>query len=1282
MAYIVSSSFLYMLLMLTCTKVKSSQDVNITRLLQKYFTLCGPGHLCFSHGFAGSWTMRDVTNIEYSCPPCSCDKKCFLEYNCCPDLYFSVSEPICKSAVILNASVYEPKSTFLVIDSCPQNTDKETGQACTHDLSETEKLLYPPVTSKNTSLTYSNRFCAECNADLDFDPWPTDIVCDLFLDINFFSSYEEVIEKGKEKRCNIFPYPPDKVLVNDCSHEVQVYFDSCNKTGSWEEIDYDIQHGCESRYRNSDNLFTNMFCKICNPGFYAGDMIDRCNVSGMWDVYNATYESGCLNYDINTGTFPYKNIFCLSCNKPVARHNFSFPEVDMKITRNNVKRDALPASFYFDIRIRHFNMEFYGNFSSEMNYEQSNDDGKQAQRPHKSANITNIMHKKIALGGIAETCGKYGIPDSFSTLKRNCSCDQTCIFTDHLIDFERCCADMPLLYPSQCLNEKILSHKTIRNTGEEFLVTNGCFRSGKSPDIIERGCLQQFEDAFSLHPVTELSTGIPYLNMYCLLCNHAPSPTVVQHKPWDITASCSVYIEHSNFFLFSDFLKTLRAAGCDTTYHPQPSQTWCRQNNKSYLKTCPSKSVSVKDKCNITGNWPKNDPDVRWACESIPTGALARWSNTQNGTLTEFKNVYCALCNPPQLSDVLVDKCSYDMDLINVEGCHFFPTIFILPPYRNIFCGNCNGYHQLKEDYLAYQCQSQYKEHYISDINPGAGGVPLRGYFSPFDTKIYHYMYLYPKSMTSLVVTNGRDNGCFQTQILDPITGLCRNVTCYPGKILHLGESCIPLFRESKNLGYNINVYFTGSVQFNSSATDILTYVFEFMSDKIKSNFKVNPLREFTLQIDKRCKKDILPENSDYFHMHLSFTLFFRYPISRLQTELYLVDIKQNLSIPGLFINLNTSSNGFMQLCSSLNLWPSIHSSTDSNDYRVVRVTNLLLCKQIQFNREEFQINNTGRNLFLTQYNISLNDDEFDILPDGTARVCVFTLTELFNNRREAHKIYTEKTSLDTVTFVSLVLSCVFLLITFCTYCIFRELQTLPGGTIMVLVAVLFTTHIFVLISYGEDVNTKRCIVYGIITHYLWLVSFLSMNVCSFHLYRVFHSKIPLNHISKCRALSKYCIYIFSLPVIFVSSNIAMTMLKYSDIGYGKVKCFIDEGLNLIVFFLIPVGLLCVANVIFFTKTLSTIIKSPKIRKNKAKTNDFSIFARLFTITGATWLLQILDGLLQLKSFSVIVNTINSLQGVLIFTAFVCSSRTLRLYKGLIQKRIKKEESVTSETLV
>jgi hypothetical protein len=656
-----------------------------------------------------------------------------------------------------------------MVDSCLENTDEEAQQACQRVLNDTEKLLYPPVTSNTTSLTYKNRFCAECNGEFDFYPWPIDIQCDLFLDINFFSSYDEVIEKGKENRCNIFPYPLEKELYKECIlyeslavKNIYMYFDSCNKTGSWEEIDDNIQLGCKSGYRNGDKLFINMFCKICNPSFHAGNMIDRCNVSGMWDIYNETYESACLNYEINMGTLPYKNIFCFSCNKP-ARNNYEFPEADMNIKRQTVKSSSGSVRFYFYIRIDNFNVESYSNLSTRMNTDKSTDDGRKGKNSYKPANITNIIHKKFALEGIEQTCGKYGIPDNFSTLRGNCSCDERCIFTAQETG-KHCCADMPLLYPSQCLNEKMLSQETIQSTGEEFLVTNGCFRSGRFPEIIERGCLQQFEDAFSLHPVTDLSNGIPYLNMYCLLCNQPLLPTAVQHKPWDIVATCSVYIEHSNFFLFSEFLKTLRAAGCDTTYQPPSHPTGCRQNNKYNLKTCPRKSVTVKDKCNITGNWPKDDPDVRWACESTSTGALDRWSDTQNGVLTEYKNVFCALCNPLKWNDVLVENCSNDIDAIDADRCSFFPTIFIVHPYRNVFCRNCNGYMHHRQKQIVHH---PFQLH--TQLQPCYPTAPLQGYFSSkWELLVYNDVYMHP--IESLQVTNYWRDGYLQTQILDPIT--------------------------------------------------------------------------------------------------------------------------------------------------------------------------------------------------------------------------------------------------------------------------------------------------------------------------------------------------------------------------------------------------------------------------------------------------------------------------------------------------------------------------------
>ncbi|XP_062567655.1 uncharacterized protein LOC134229889 [Saccostrea cucullata] len=217
----------------------------------------------------------------------------------------------------------------------------------------------------------------------------------------------------------------------------KVYFDSCNKTGSWKIFDSHIKRSCESRYINNDKMYKNMFCKICNPPIYTENVIGRCNVTGMYDDYNPTQERACLNNDANQGSLPYKNVFCLSCNKP-SQFNSNFLDVsaEIKTKIDDIKDTGRTTTFYSDINI------------------------------------------------------------------------------------------------------------------------------------------------FSMHPVTDPSTDIPYLNMYCLLCKQSSSTKVARHKPWDIKANCSVYIDKTNFLLFSDFLKALRAAGCDTYYHPPRSVTSC-QNSKT-----------------------------------------------------------------------------------------------------------------------------------------------------------------------------------------------------------------------------------------------------------------------------------------------------------------------------------------------------------------------------------------------------------------------------------------------------------------------------------------------------------------------------------------------------------------------------------------------------------------------------------------------------------------------------------------------------------------------------
>ncbi|XP_062575289.1 adhesion G-protein coupled receptor G2-like [Saccostrea cucullata] len=318
------------------------------------------------------------------------------------------------------------------------------------------------------------------------------------------------------------------------------------------------------------------------------------------------------------------------------------------------------------------------------------------------------------------------------------------------------------------------------------------------------------------------------------------------------------------------------------------------------------------------------------------------------------------------------------------------------------------------------------------------------------------------------------------------------------------------------------------------------------------------------------------------------------------------------------------------------------------------------MCKQVELKLEEFEFDSTQNALFLKSYDISLSAVNADISENGTLRVCVDDLLTKFKTGKNL-RIFSKLSAVFSI------LSCVCLLITFLTYCFFRELRSLPGKTIMVLVSTIFVINIVSLASYGEDKNSTKCTVVGILLHYLWLSSFTSMNTCCFHMYRVFQARVPL--LMNKYLFMKYCIYIFLLPLCTVMGNMIAMFSSRKNVGYGKQICFIDGMMSLIITFLVPVGLLCIINVFFFTQTIRAIKRSPTVSNNKPERNDFLICVRLFPITGVFWLLQILDGILPPSYFTYIISVLNTSQGVFIFLGFVCNKRTLFMYKNVFKEK-------------
>lgn len=204
---------------------------------------------------------------------------------------------------------------------------------------------------------------------------------------------------------------------------------------------------------------------------------------------------------------------------------------------------------------------------------------------------------------------------------------------------------------------------------------------------MEKLCQQGGNNILSSHPVYDVNTGISYLNMFCYLCNKSPDrPSFELGKPWDIEVYCEKFIEHRNFLLVKQLVKTINETHCNVTYLPRSFTPLCKTRNDGYKGTC-----------NSTGNWLVKDPGIQYACENVSSGALMRFY-PESDTCRSYKNHFCALCNPEITNEnVTISKCEFGfgnvpwLDIRDITGCHFFPQINFYSPYKNLFCKHCNN---------------------------------------------------------------------------------------------------------------------------------------------------------------------------------------------------------------------------------------------------------------------------------------------------------------------------------------------------------------------------------------------------------------------------------------------------------------------------------------------------------------------------------------------------------------------------------------------------------------
>ncbi|XP_011634444.1 G-protein coupled receptor Mth2-like [Pogonomyrmex barbatus] len=257
-----------------------------------------------------------------------------------------------------------------------------------------------------------------------------------------------------------------------------------------------------------------------------------------------------------------------------------------------------------------------------------------------------------------------------------------------------------------------------------------------------------------------------------------------------------------------------------------------------------------------------------------------------------------------------------------------------------------------------------------------------------------------------------------------------------------------------------------------------------------------------------------------------------------------------------------------------------------------------------------------------------------------------------------------KRTKLPMFISACLVVSLPFLLLTFVMYSILPELQNMHGYTLRAHVASLFVTYI--IMPFGQQIDlreSKLCIPLAYILNFSFLSSFFWLNIICFDIWWTFRelcSHQSVKH-QKKKKLIIYSIYAWGIAFILTSICAIMDYVPLSEKFIRpemcKKKFWFSQNKAKTLYFFVPIGATVVSNIGFFIATTLTIVS--------IFIHRFRMYLKLFIVMGITWVLEIIgwslyDDLAWAPIIWYPANTINALQGLIIFIIFVCRKKILQ----------------------
>ncbi|XP_041483049.1 uncharacterized protein LOC121429860 isoform X2 [Lytechinus variegatus] len=350
-----------------------------------------------------------------------------------------------------------------------------------------------------------------------------------------------------------------------------------------------------------------------------------------------------------------------------------------------------------------------------------------------------------------------------------------------------------------------------------------------------------------------------------------------------------------------------------------------------------------------------------------------------------------------------------------------------------------------------------------------------------------------------------------------------------------------------------------------------------------------------------------------------------------------------------------------------------------TQELRVCGVQKAMINCHIILSEDQYLLKDSVNSTAVIYNGTEYQEDLFEYVSNNSIRICI--IHDNFSTVQEGidENMKPEPVNVQLIySHVLFAISTLCLVLLVGTYLIFSELRNFQGCAILTFAVTLLISQICLqyVAPYARR-TTALCQVVAVLAHFTLLCAFAWMTLLAFDLCRSFKGTQTRTHHSpnsRLRRYARYSLVGWGVPLllVIVSLGLHFTENDILPLEYGSGRnCWVYPVLSNIVFFIGPIVLSLVANVVLFAITVVSICRTTKmtrstLRKDGSQRNviaELLIYFKISCLMGFSWLFGLIAALGTTPALWYIFITVNGLQGISVFFSFGLNARVRKLWR-------------------